>query len=116
MFRRRLYGAAAVAHSAAHVTLKLTTGAWLSVSDRDGNRVGSSRDARRRLVANIGDRLVVSPADVAVDAVAMLEVGAIEPNGFTLHCALVTGSLPLGAYAVHVMPGKRARVTKRGGR
>lgn len=86
-------------------TLQLARGAWRKTVDADGNEMSAMREARAVLWANLGDQLIVSAADLAVDAIACVEVVAVDGGGQPT-VVVLAGEIPTGA--VHVLAGFKA--------
>ena len=77
-------------------------------TDSEGNVLSDVHEPGRPLVANVGDRLVLAHADVAVDEVAVVEVATIYPDGERLVVVPRAGTMP-SSERVFVMPGRRAK-------
>jgi hypothetical protein len=89
--------------------LELARGAWRKTVDRDGAEMSAMREARAVLWANLGDQLIVSDADLDVDAVACVEVVAVDQRGMPTVMVLA-GAMPTGK--CHVMQGFKAKQRK----
>ena len=89
--------------------LKLEAGCWERAIDKAGNVLADTRDERRRLFAEIGDRLVLSsPALGPMDEAAVAAVEVIEAsNGSRMRVRFVTGAIRVGP--VHVLVGRKAK-------
>lgn len=100
--RRIFSGAIAIGQDGA-VRLDVTSGCWQVTIDKTGERTSSSRNLRARMWLTVGDRLIVSPADVTIDEVAMVELTRVEQNASTLHGRVIVGALSAVEGGVHVM-------------
>src|SRR5262245_31709483 len=92
--------------------LEVRRGAWCKTTDREGNDLSTVRDPLKRLLANIGDGLVVSAADLASDAIANVEVVSMDGRGQPT-VRVRAGAMPSGAALV--MPAERARPQRKRG-
>jgi hypothetical protein len=98
--KREVYTAVLVLGAVVDVAELHARGKHVIVTDRDGARVGHRHDPAARLWAELGDRLLVAPADLADDRIAIVEVTRLDANANpTVH--LVCGELAPGP--VHVM-------------
>lgn len=104
--KRRTFTATVAFRFADVVTLDIAAGCWQVETDKLGDRVATTRDPRRRPWLTVGDRLVVSPVDLAIDEVAMVRIVKVEQNAHVVHATIVTGKLSPSITAVHVMPVK----------
>jgi hypothetical protein len=91
------------------VDLKLRSGAHVRTIDSEGNVISDERKPSARLWTNIGDRLLLAPADLVDDRIAVVEVSAMQPDGNPI-VHLVCGELAPGP--VHVMRGPRPADTR----
>lgn len=90
--------------------LRIRAGAHVRVTDREGAIISDSYEPRRRLLANIGDALIVASMDLDSDAIAYVQVFEVNQNG-NPHVQVLHGSLAIGA--VHVMAVRKAVPPKR---
>jgi hypothetical protein len=103
---RRMYQGAIGADRTLHVR----RGAWVRVTDAEGNVLADAYEPRRRLVANLGDRFVLSAADLASNAIGLIEVASIDAAG-NATVRVLRGELPIGE--VRILPGRLGAPMKR---
>lgn len=100
--------------------LLIRRGAWIRRVNVEGELVDDSRDERATLWANIGDRLVVSSADLGIDQVAiveivcMLDVGyAWQRVGVKAYAGRYTDEMPTGDVFINPVNGIRRTKVQR---
>jgi hypothetical protein len=105
LHQRRTYSATAT-RAGEQFVLRISRGAWIKRTDRDGAEQSTQRDPSAQLWANIGDRLVVTAAELEQDQIAIVEVAALASDG-TPTVRVLSGEMPTGA--VLVMPAWKAK-------
>lgn len=88
--------------------LRPSRGCFVTQTDDEGNVVETYKDARRVLVANLGDRLILADADVAADRVASAEVTAVAADGVALAVAIRFGTVVAGRVSVMKLAAEKA--------
>lgn len=79
--------------------------------DKHGDVVLDDREVTRSLRSEIGDRLVVSNANLAVDEIAVVRVAMVIPDGHREKHAvrIVKGRISIAPHDVYVQPLKTSR-------
>jgi hypothetical protein len=81
-------------------------GCTIVTVDKEGNELSRVFDKGKSVCLNLGDRVVVSNADLDVDEVASCRVETVYPDG-NAGVVVVLGRVSDGS--VHVMPSERAK-------
>lgn len=108
---RRLFRAWLTAAQDEMGRLDIARGRWSKTVDAEGNEVATTRENAATLWSNIGDLLIISSADPAVDRISAVEVVSVDQAGRPC-VRVLRGEMPCGD--VLIQPYRKARpATKR---